>query len=243
MFLATRDTTGDGVIDQFGIAGQPGDIAQHLIASNDGLMIQDRAYNFDDPRVMTALDFVYDIFVTDSVWHYDSAGLDAGDYHRNFNSFKEGQAVFWPFAVWAMDDGVAFNYAIVPWPTGPDNTSGATNSTGFPGGNIIPAGVTNPHDVYMIFEQIFSWARDDIALMNEGMLDWIRGSMMHEDDVWRLLHGAGHTRLFDLGNVVDRYNWVLGGFITVFWNGEMTVAQAVEHYRQPQQDLINETFR
>jgi hypothetical protein len=142
-----------------------------------------------------------------------------------------------------MGDEVSFDYAIVPWPVGPDNVTGATNSTGFGQANTIPVGVTNPQDVFMIYEQHLSWARDDIALMNDGMVDWVRSSMRHEDDVWRFLVDAWETQIFDLGNVVETYNWVLGGFVTQFWNGEMTVAQAVEHYRQPQQDLINETFR
>jgi ABC-type glycerol-3-phosphate transport system substrate-binding protein len=215
----------------------------HIIASNDGIMIDgDRNYAFDDPRTMTALDFVYDILVNDGVWLHDPLNLH--DWAFNFWAFQEGTSAFWPFTVWGtIQSDTNFNFAFVPFPTGPDNTSGATNSGGFRMGLAIPAGVTNPNDVFDMYEELKSWARDDVALVNEGMVEYVRSGFLHEDDVWRLLHDVNQTRVFDLGNVIHGYNWVLGSFADAFIMGQMTVAQAVETERQPRQELINDAFR
>ena len=244
MMLATRDTTGDGVIDQFGMAGHPGDFIGNLIAANDGYMIDnDLQFAYDHPNTLVALEFAYDLFATDRVWFYDSGlgGMDSGDWNRNFWSFQEGRAAFWIYARWAMDDAVPFEYALVPFPIGPNNTRGYTNTMGFPQALVIPVGVLNPHDVYDMYQEHMTWAYG--GLMSEGAVEWIRGGMLDEADVWRLLHDAGFTRKFDMGNVVPQYNWIHGDFAAQFFDGEATVAQAIETARQPQQDLIDAVFR
>jgi len=246
MLLATRDTTGDGVVDQFGISGQPGDILTHLIASNDGPMvnISDLTYAFDHPNTMAALEFMYDIVVTDRTWFYD-VNAEVWDWGRNFWSFQEGRSAFFLSAVWALvdGDGVPFEFAIVPFPVGPDNSQGYTNMSGFGQALTIPVGVPNPRDVYHVHEQMESWARDDWTMRDEGMVEWVRSAMLTEEDVWRQLRDANNTRRFDIGMSIAQYYWVSGDFVGNFIDGTMTVSQAVEHFRQPQQDLIDAVFR
>jgi hypothetical protein len=59
MYLSTRD--GDGII------GDAATIITHLIASNDGVMVDEyRNYGFAHPHTMAALEFVYEIF--DAGW-------------------------------------------------------------------------------------------------------------------------------------------------------------------------------
>ena len=241
---ATRDTTGDGVIDEFGISGQPGDIFLQLIASNDGQLVDTatRTYGFDHPNTLRALEFAFDIFNTYSAWYYDSGDPgNMGDWNRNYFSFREGRSALFPAATWSLVDGLSFRHSFVPFPQGPDNQRGYVRMAGFTQGIVIPLGVPNPQDVYLMFEEIMSWPGDDPLLAHEGVMEYARTAFLTEADVQRMLR-IGENFKFDIGMAVHGYYWVLGEFASAFRSGEMTVMQAVETHRHPQQAMLDEVF-
>jgi len=245
MRMATRDTTGDGNLDQWGIAGQPGDFALHFIASNDGrLVTDDLNYGFDHPNTVQALEFIETIF-HEGLWQFDQTeGFNAGDWARNFNAFQEGRAAMWPAVSWGLNNGdLPFEFSFVPFPIGPANTSGNTWMGGWEAALSFPTGIDwDPADILMVLEEFWSFAGEDVDLMMDDVLAWPRTIFMTEGCVQRVA-GVTHTMYSDLGMVVPQYWWITGTFVTHFHNQSMTVLQAVEAYRGPQQELLDNFFR
>jgi multiple sugar transport system substrate-binding protein len=241
MRMSTRDTTGDGVNDQWGISGQPGEILRNLIGSNDGMLAtDDLIYAFDHPNTMQALEFMETI-IQEGLWYSDpSQDIDPGDWGRNFWAYELGVATFFPTATWAISDNrPTYEFAVVPFPTGPANTTGATWLGGWRQGYAIAAGSDwAPADVLMLVEELFSWAGDEPDLMNEGALDSVRGAFLTEQDAMVQLD-ASRTMRSDMGYNVPEYPWQLDRFIRAFFANEMTAAQAVEAYRGPLQEMLD----
>lgn len=244
MRLATADTTGDGMNDRFGISGQPGDIAFYLIGGNDGRMVSDDFnYYLDHPNTIEALEFLETIFV-EGLWEYDRGqGMDVGDWGRNFWSFQNGTSALFPTATWALsNDPLSFEFAVVPWPTGPANTSGNTWMGGWGSGFAFPHGSDwDPGEILMVIESFFAWPGDELDLLEEYAMGWPRTIFLTDEDILRQA-SVTDTMAQDLGMVVPQYNWIFGTFVDHFASGTMTVQQVVETYRGPQQELLDSFF-
>ena len=246
MRRATRDTTGDGTIDQFGIGGQPGDIVQHLIGANDGMMVDAYLnYGFDHPHTIRTLEFAQQIF-GERLWYVAADGFDTGNWNRNFYAPHEtGNALLFPAVTWSFGNSPPpFNFGFVPFPTGPDNTSGNTWLRGLEQGICVPVGTAwDITDILIIMEEIFSWPGDEPELLFvAGQIDWMREHFLTEADVQRAIY-SGITAASDIGRDINQYYWILGTFAEAFWNQEMDVLQAVEYNRGPQQEMLDLRFR
>ncbi|MDR0272092.1 MAG: extracellular solute-binding protein [Clostridiales bacterium] len=244
---ATLDIDGDGILDQFGIAGQPGQIIQHLIGANDGIMVDsDFNYGFFHPNTVAALEFSQIIF-NEFLWASEYGGImDNGNWDRNFYcAYDEGHSALFVAIIWAFENRPPdFNYAFVPFPTGPDNTTGSTWLTGFRQGVSVPVGTEwDIADILIILEELWSWSGDqpNLLLETDG-IEWLRENLPTEGDVQRAIH-AGNTAVSDIGRVAGMYYWVLGNFAETFWNREMNVMQAIKFFYGPQQELLDEMFR
>ena len=246
MIMATRDTTGDGSIDQFGISGQPNNIMINLIAANNGNLVNPDTltYGFGDPNTVEAFEFIHEIFNTLGAWYYDTTGDPMGDWGRNTFSYRDGRSALFTAATWMLQgDDLPFEYAMVPYPMGP---SGGpyhyARMYGFASGYGIPVTVHNPGDVFRIMEEVMAWPGDEPELRTMAALDYARPAWLTEDDVWRAIYVGDHVKT-DLGMVIYGYYWVLGTFAYYFHHGHMTVAQAIETYRPQQQEMIDLVFR
>jgi hypothetical protein len=244
---ATRDTDGDGVFDQFGIAGQPGDIVMHLLGANDGIMVDENFnYGFTHPNSIAALEFVEQIF-HESLWSPEAGGImDTANWTRNFFSgAREANAALFPTRTWALDDAPpAFEFAVVPFPHGPNNTSGNTWLYGIRQGLSVPVGTDwAMEDIIIILDELFQWPGDlPELLFAAGEIEWMRETFLTEADVQRAVR-AGLTMAADVGRDVPRYYWILGNFASFFWNREMDVMQAIEYNRGPHQEMLDRRFR
>jgi len=241
MRLATADTTGDGVLDRFGFAGQPGDFTAVFIGANDGILVTDDfQYATDHPNTIEALEFM-EIMFREGHWQYDHAtGADVGDWHTNFWVAHEGQAAMWQATAWALNGGdLPFDFNVVPFPTGPSNTSGSTGLGGWRQALVFPvASDWAREDLLTVIEEFFSWPGDEPGLIYEYRLGWARNQFHTEDDVMRHISTA-YTRAFDIGMVIPGYFWFLGDFVGYFLNQEMTVMQAIESHRGPRQEMLD----
>lgn len=247
MRRATRDTDGDGVDDQFGIAGQPGDIIQHLLGANDGVMVDaDLNYGFTHPNSVATLEFAETIF-HERLWASEAGGImEGGHWDRNFHSGKrEANAALFTTVVWGLQNAPpAFDFAVVPFPKGPNNTSGNTGLTGTRQAWAVPVGTSwDVADILIVLEELLAWPGDHPELLFlAGPIDWMRENFRTEDDVQRAIY-AGTRLATDVGNDVAQYYWVLGMFASAFWNREMDVMQAIEYHRGPQQEMLDQRFR
>ncbi|MCL2048019.1 MAG: ABC transporter substrate-binding protein [Defluviitaleaceae bacterium] len=248
MRRATRDTTGGGgVFNQFGIAGQPGEIVQHLIGTNDGMLVDaDMNYGYAHPNTIRALEFAKLIF-EERLWHAEAGGhMDTGNYDRNFYSgLREGVAALFPTITWAIQNvPPAFELGFVPFPIGPDNTTGSTWLAGFKQGMGVTVGTSwDVGDILILIEELHSWPGDDTDILYEsGQIEWMREQFPTEGDVQRAII-SGLTRRTDVGRAIEGYYWVLGDFASHFWLHEMDVLQAVEHHRNERQEMLDIRFK
>ena len=246
MAITTQDTTGDGQHDQFGLSGDIGSLLRMMVATNDGMLIDEETLTFamEDPRTITAIEFLGDIF-DNRWWQYDSAsGAPLGDWNRNNWIYQEGNSAMFPLATWMVaEQGVGFDFAIVPFPAGP-SSAGHHNMTGFYQALFIPMGTDNPEDVYFLYEEIQSWARHEPSLFNEGTEMAMRQYWPTEGDVYRVLHVLGDisTSKFDVGFIIAEFYWVFGTFANYQWFGGQTPMQVVESERPFRQEMIDLAF-
>lgn len=242
MMLATRDTTGDGIVDQFGLSGSPGDFLQLAIASNGGLMVDPNTLtqNFDHPDVIEALNFSHDLLVNHGVWFYDPL-TPTLSWSRNHFSFLEGRSAFFTISTWAVyynTDDMHFVYSMVPFPEGP-NSRGYVRSVGFEQGMTIPVGVQNPADAFLVYEELMKWSGDRYYLMQQGVLEYMRATWMTEEDIYRVVNDIGLNAISDLGVAISGYAGVLGYFVDSWLNEGMSVMQTIETFAPISQDRIN----
>jgi len=246
MRLATADTTGDGQIDRFGLGGQPSDVLLNMIGANDGVLVTDDLnYGFDHPNTIEALEFIQLIFNEGLFDHDPVAGFNPGDWGRNFWQPHAGDIALFNAVIWGLNNGdLPFDFAIVPWPAGPSNTSGAQGIGGWREGVGIIAGGTEwaPADLLIAVEEFYAWSGGDVDLMNEDALGWPRAVFPTEEDVIRTLTVANNLNR-DLGLVVAGYTDVIGGFASAFFDNSATVMQLIEEHRPPQQEMLDYFFR
>jgi hypothetical protein len=254
MRSATRDTNGDGVNDQFGIAGQPESILLLFMGANDAsLVTDDWQFNMDYPNTIEAMRFAENIF-HEGLWESEGmenvpfGGFDVWGQH--FWSHQNGNSVFFVSDTWTAirHNELSFSTAIVPVPAGPSNLSGNTWTTGWAGGYSIPANNPNwsPVDVLTIIEEIFSWHGGDTYLTETRHIDWLRQQLTTDEDVARKL-ALSQTMAVDPALNLPAFNSGFEGIFAIFaghlLSREMTPLQAVEAYRNLQQELIDEFFR
>lgn len=234
MQLTTRDSTGDGVIDQFGITGDRTALLAHLIASNDGALVDaNRQYALHHPNSMAALEFAWDIFNVGQ-WYFEFDHWAGGPW-------DQGDVAMFPATTWMWPDDLGFTHGLVPFPVGPNNTRGYTNMIGFTQSVTITHGVPNPEHVFRIYEELQMWSVGEPDLRVEGPLTWLRSMYLTEGDVQRQIH-AGQTSKLDLGMVVPQWNWFLGEIAESFRDATETPATAVETHRSERQAWLDSVF-
>jgi predicted pyridoxine 5'-phosphate oxidase superfamily flavin-nucleotide-binding protein len=251
--MATMDTDGDGAIDQFGISGVPDNMLTGFIASNDGLLVtDDYKVGFNDPKTMRALDLAYTIFAAEGLWNNDpSVPAIAEDWNRNTYAFRDGNTLFFNTFVWVlaqdMVDGVfTFEHSAVPFPKGPDNTSGSLLMGGYGEGYAIPTGVEAPEDVLLFWEESMKWYGDDVQLRDEGQITWPLSAFLTEEDGMRVLDALKNNVKIDTGLNIKvaeyEFAWTPGEFAKAFVAGTGTPAQVVEQNEQFWQGMLDTAF-
>jgi multiple sugar transport system substrate-binding protein len=239
----TKSTSGDGVIDQFGLSGWIGEIANGLIAANDGEIVNPNTLQqgLDTPRSMKALEFLQRLYVTDRVVNvFDD---NVWDWTGNVNIWREGKTAFFAVRNWMLPAGFdrpLFSVGAVAFPTGPDNTTGATffddNGNHF----AITSGTQDPRIVYQIFEELsLPYYTADTIILRElegSSYAYIEERLSTQRDVDSLAHLTLNTGKFDLINIFNGFPLDAFGPIV---SGEQTPAQAIEENKQIMQDFIN----
>ena len=249
MIAATGDTDGDSVIDTWGLAGQPWTIIMQLLATNNARMVDPNDFTFalDSPNAMQTLEFAYEVFTSD--WWMPGDPDDPAPHalaHANEHAFGQGRAALGGNQASyhlesQLNGGLTNNVAFLPFPRGPRGT-GATGSSGFTHGLMMPVGVEDPELVIMVMEELHSWPGDEPMLAVEGTFDWLRSFLPTEADVQRLAYHAENTVL-DMGFVTSRFSGAILEMVGAWRSGEMTVAQGVETHRQELEDRIEEILR
>lgn len=154
---ATKDTDGDGVIDQWGIGGIDMDIG--LIYSNGATFadIKDgkAVLNLRDPKVVEALNFYYELAHVDKSLYSKFTYGEEPPWDIAATMFQDGKiAMFW-YQYWKIDDfkdNMADDYGLLLPPYGPSDPDKKYKPL-VTGHNFqtIPKNVKNPEDVAFIW--------------------------------------------------------------------------------------------
>jgi len=256
--VLTKDLDGDGMIDVYGFGGWPEDYLNEMLMSNGTYIAANQKENLTSPEVAEVLQFMQDLNVTYGVMHPipEQNGWDVCRF-----LYRDQKVAFTPLAAWIMSNFEDYSYkkpdqptlefdmVFVPWPVGPSgdaetNAAKVIGSTGY----MLPVGIEDPELVFNVLYDILNWYdydpnnpdSDDEALDirdNEEALSWWYGVTAKDIDLqeynFNVMYEMGLKTQFDMVN-----NLGVSLEITALVNGDYTVAQYQEMFKQPIQDAI-----
>ncbi|MCQ6557525.1 ABC transporter substrate-binding protein [Paenibacillus mendelii] len=160
---ATKDTNGDGVTDQWGLANEAGTLARIMVYANNGSMMEQKdgkwVFPAEDPNMIEALRFMGDMFTT----HKVIAPNDGNDdYNESQTLFSSGKAAMVTGELWegaerkTMTDEQGFVY----FPKGPKASEYVNNVANFIMW-YMPANATKPKEAATIWQDLILWDRID----------------------------------------------------------------------------------
>jgi len=252
---ATTVVGPDGDMVQYGLRGNPHRILQLMIASNDGaIMNNDLTHGFGMPQTVRAFELLQQIFQTEGLGHPYT------DYWSELVGDGGVDTAFFVTEMWTLGWGPRGDHieyvAGVPFPTGPNNTSGNVSMSRMSHGPAIPRGVENPYEVYRMISEIrfaFRYFSDPAyesdtgeatveQFLNATREGWVHTLFATAEDADRVLYGMNNLSRFDIGtNVWDFQDMLyeIGGQIM---RSEGTPAQLLEAHRQQMDDIVATQF-
>ena len=261
MEMTTADTTGDGNIDTWGISGNMNDGIRHFLVANDAYVVNPETFQlaYDSPEALAALQFIYDIFANGWFMPGDPAAESpARGGGENTLSFGLGRSALGMATTPGninnqIGAGFDANLSWVPFPLGPNNTSGLTGENGGRGGAGVLRGVEEPQYILWILDELFAWPGDEwFEVENQADVEWARRFMPDEASVQRLFNAGINERVSVPGRdaqarvCIGYRAGILGSFhqnmVEYWFRGEMTVSQAVEFWRGDRQAALDEFF-
>ncbi|MDQ0059290.1 ABC transporter substrate-binding protein [Paenibacillus harenae] len=200
---ATKDTNGDGVIDQWGLTNIASNLSRILIHSNDSAIIQQKdgkhVYAYDDPNLLEALRFFSDLFNVHKVVA-PNKNENFEDYNESQTLFNSGKAAMVTGELWegATRTTMTDEQGFVFFPKGPKATKwqgSIENYVQF----YIPANVKRAKEKAYIWEQIQMWDRvepnnreesEKQLLADEQDIEVMLEAMKHAEPIFLPLGGA-----------------------------------------------------
>jgi len=222
--------------NRYGITSPPDGIIGSLIAANDGRIISDALlWDMGSPNTLEALEFSEIIF-SEGLWT-DAANRQTWNWAVESNS-----AFFWASLVVFIDE-LPFDFAIVPFPPGPSNTSSNVGPGIWDGGLMFPQGSEwNQAEILMVVEEFWTWHGGEEELTLDVYIDLLREFLPTDDDLHRFLH-AGRNTNFCISWMITDLFFIYGNFAEYFQTREMTAQQAVDAHRASQQEIIDNFFQ
>ncbi len=253
--VLTKDNDGDGMIDVYGFGGWPEDYLSNLLMSNGTYIAGSPKENLTSPEVAEVLQFLQDLNLTYGVM-YPIPEINGWDVCRFL--YREQKVAFTPIAAWILsnfDDyayqkpevtPLDFDMVFVSRPVGPSgdaetNAAKSTSATGY----MIPVGVEDPLLVYNVLYDVLNWYGYDPEASaaaldirdNEEALGWWYGvtakDLELQDHNFNVMYEMGLKQQFEMWN-----NLGVSMQLTALINGDYTVAQYQEMFKQPVQDAI-----
>jgi len=261
MRLVTRDTTGDGTTDQWGIVGQPEELLLAFIGANDGMLTTDSLnFGLDHPNTIEAMAFVetvlHERLLRPNQRWSPSGGGNFGIF-TEWWSIADGNAAFISGAMWASQYrggrfDIPHEFAVIPLPTGPSNTSGNTWLGGWSEGLVLSqSSPWQPSQLIMVMEEYFSWAGHEPERIADTPVPWWNMITLTGDNAIRQLN-ARETMQLDLGVNVPQFAEILSEITQnlsprphpdVTWWVNRTPQEAVIYFYEQMQRELDMFFR
>jgi multiple sugar transport system substrate-binding protein len=228
----TIDTNGDGTVDQYGLSAGQVLLAEHLIYSNGGKIVDADAGTvaFDSPEAMEALQFLNELYNVHKVVKMN----EGDDWLDPKNFFTQGHVAMTQGWVWEGADRLSTmtdEWGYIFFPKGPKMSDYVVPVT-ITDMYFIPKGAPHAEAGYQMWKETVLWDQ-----LNGGYVDFLESSLPDENSV--------NTAKEMLGKVYFEgwrgYNFE-GNFTEIIiniTNGSEPPATAVERIKTAAQDLMN----
>ncbi|MCQ6559014.1 ABC transporter substrate-binding protein [Paenibacillus mendelii] len=169
---ATKDTDGDGVIDQWGVTNTAPNLVRILIHSNDAAFIEQKdgksVFAYDNPNLLEALHYYSDLYNVHKVVK-PSKNENFDDYNDSQTVFAAGKAAMVTGEVWegATRTTMTDEQGFVFFPKGPKATVWQGSIENYVQ-NYIPANVKRAEEKAYIWDYIQTWDRVQPKLREEA---------------------------------------------------------------------------
>ena len=248
--VLTKDNDGDGVTDVYGFGGWPGDYFPLLVMSNGSYIAAGATENLSSPEVAETLQFMQDLYMNG--YAYPIPAENGWDICRYL--YREGKVAFSPNAAWIMDANkdygfqqgedypvLEFDMVFVPWPAGTNGdletkAQKVTDSSCY----MIPVGVEDPEQVFNVLYDILNWFNDDLSIRDDDeALGWWYGVTAKDVELqehnFNVMYEMGQKQMLEMVNNLGFEMDIVG-----LLNGNYTVAQFQETYKQQVQDALDQ---
>lgn len=237
----TKDTDGDGTIDQWGVVAYSPMHARPLIYSNNGKIVDvvdgKLTFTMGESNAMEALRFLYDMHNTHKVVMPNKTASYA-DYEESQKVFNSGKAAFVPGAEWEgggrkdMED----EYGFVYFPKGPKASEYTNISDGFAMWFVM-ANSKHPKEVARIFDEMQLWDR-----LDQQTRDWLDTNFRTSADVDMVFEMAERVEplyINGIGSGEGSLGTKEGEAVKEITNLQVAPESAVEKIKKPMQELLD----
>lgn len=235
---ATKDTDGDGKVDQYGISGPISKWCTMLAGANSATLMDEntKTETLSSPNTMEVFEFL------DTLYNKEKVAMVVGginEWDSNKDAFQQGKSAFYWAEAWMLPPGDArlpWEVTVLPCPKGPSSTDDNCWLQSMVG-NVIPKGVADPEIVYHVFED-FSMPMDfDYETTYERSYDDLATRLTSQEDMDRVLEISMERGKIDASAGIPGYPaWDV---LAAMYDDGKTPAQVVESYKQVAQDAID----
>ncbi|NLW09864.1 MAG: extracellular solute-binding protein [Firmicutes bacterium] len=242
----TKDTDGDGIVDQWGIGGATGRVWCGLLLSNNAHFIdisdkRNPRFSMGDPNAIEALQFFQDLAIKYKVMLVKPEGAP---YDYPVQAFLEGKLGMLCAQIWNIDkmrDNMKDEYGIVLFPIGPKMKEYTAEASGHHL-RTFPVTVKNPEQVAMVEDALTEPYKIDgeLRVIEEKNEEWLEMRVTDEESIQVV------QMIWDKQLSVFNFQAAFGImdiFYTIEWeleHGQNTPRASVEEYSQEAQMRIND---
>ena len=237
----TKDTDGDGIIDQWGVDGEYTDFLNKLVISNNTDFVRyennKALFNLDDSRALRALQFaseLYNIYKVAVPTSLSPSTFFADGKAAIYTSHNyDGNKVF------PKDCGIAF------YPMGPNASDYIVATTGGPF-MVIPTTAENPAEVAAILADMWDvWdeTEEEYVSLQDIFNQRISGYIYNPNDIItshlaaEKLYQLSHMNFGELADIIE------GEIYSKIINENMPVVSVIQSFKDKAQMTIDNAER
>lgn len=232
----TKDTNGDGKIDQYGLSFDQAVLAEHLILSNNGRIVdpENGKIAFDSAESMEALQFMNDLYNV----HKVVKANEGNNWLDPKNFFTQGHVAMTQAGVWEGEERMKTmtdDWGYVFFPKGPKAADFVVPVT-IADMYFIPKGAPHAKESFEMWKELVLWDTQE-----ESYQDFLEANLPDESSI------NTAKRMMDKGVFEGWRGYRFEGeFIDAVVNitsGKEPPATAVERIKQVAQNKMNEILK
>ena len=214
----SADAAGDEDAEQWGLIAVPHLLLFNLVGANDGMFVtEDLRSGLSHPHTIEAMAFLETLLQERHIrpnerWNRTDHGFGIWD---DMWSLTEANAAFVTGMFWTphvLRGGYSifpFEYAILPLPVGPSNTSGNTGMAGWQEGLVLPmSSGFEAAELLMVMEEYFSWAGAEPDRIQDIPTRWFNNIPLEGENAVRH-RNAMHSNNLDIAYMIPGIDFTM----------------------------------